>query len=43
MFNEVDQLKSRLDALRPIPAGTLKSLHDQLVLEWTYNSNAIDP
>ncbi|EDM29146.1 Filamentation induced by cAMP protein Fic [Lentisphaera araneosa HTCC2155] len=42
MFNEVDQLKSRLDALRPIPAGTLKSLHDQLVLEWTYNSNAIE-
>lgn len=41
-FNELDKLKSELDALRPLPAYTIKSLHEQLVLNWTYNSNAIE-
>jgi Fic family protein len=42
MFNELDKLKSELDALRPLPVYTVKSLHEQLVLNWTYNSNAIE-
>jgi Fic family protein len=42
MFQQCDQLKKRLDALRPLPRHTVKSLHEQLVLEWTYNSNAIE-
>jgi len=42
MFQQCDQLKRRLDALRPLPRHTVKSLHEQLVLEWTYNSNAIE-
>jgi len=41
-FTEVDQLKQKLDELRPLPSHTLKSLHEQLVLEWTYHSNAIE-
>lgn len=42
MFETVDQLNQQLDALRPLPAHTLASLHEQLVLEWTFNSNAIE-
>ncbi|WDE97546.1 Fic family protein [Lentisphaera profundi] len=42
MFEDVDQLKAKLDALRPLPVNTVKSLHEQMVLEWTYNSNAIE-
>jgi len=42
MFHQCDQLKKRLDALRPLPLHMVASLHEQLVLEWTYNSNAIE-
>lgn len=42
MFERCDQLKANLDARRPLPSHTLKSLHDHWVLEWTYNSNAIE-
>jgi len=42
MFKQCDQLKARLDALRPLPPHTVKSLHEQMVVEWTYNSNAIE-
>jgi Fic family protein len=41
-FREIDQLKSQLDSLRPLPAHTVRSLHQQQVLEWTYHSNAIE-
>lgn len=41
-FEKLDQLKAQLDALRPLPEHTVKSLHEQLVVEWTYNSNAIE-
>ena len=39
---EIDALKARLDALRPLPAPTLRSLHEDLVVRWTYHSNAIE-
>lgn len=42
MFERCVQLKAELDARRPLPPHTLKSLHDHWVLEWTYNSNAIE-
>ena len=42
MFERCDQLKAELDARRPLPPHTLKSLHDHWVLEWIYNSNAIE-
>jgi Fic family protein len=41
-FREIDQLKSQLDSLRPLPEHTVRSLHQQQVLEWTYHSNAIE-
>lgn len=42
MFDKLDQLKARLDSCRPLPQATVNNLHDDLVLRWTYNSNAIE-
>ena len=41
-YAEIDRLKSRLDSLRPLPENTVRTLHEQQVLEWTYHSNAIE-
>jgi len=42
MFSKIDALQQKLNSFRPLPKNTLKSLYEQLVLEWTYNSNAIE-
>jgi hypothetical protein len=42
LFTDIDQLKTQLDNLRPLPANTVRTLHEQQVLEWTYHSNAIE-
>ena len=42
MFEKLDQLKSRLDALRPLPDAVVLNLHEDLVVRWTYHSNAIE-
>ncbi|WP_281648208.1 Fic family protein [Parendozoicomonas sp. Alg238-R29] len=42
MFETIDKLKATLDSHRPLPSHTVKSLHESLVLDWTYNSNAIE-
>lgn len=42
MFEQIDQKKARLDEKRPLPKYTLRSLREKLLLEWTYNSNAIE-
>ena len=34
--------KARLDALRPLPRTALARLRERLILEWIYNSNAIE-
>lgn len=41
-FAEINRFKSRLDSLRPLPEHTVRTLHEQQVLEWTYHSNAIE-
>ncbi len=41
-WTSIDQKKARLDAMRPFPPNTLKSLREKIALEWTYNSNAIE-
>lgn len=38
----IDQARQRLDALRLLPAATLRSLHEDLVLPWTHHANAIE-
>ena len=42
MFKDIDQLKVQLDHLRPLDPHVVKSLQDDLVLRWTYHSNAIE-
>ena len=42
MFKNIDQLKSQLDAHRPLPESVVKNLHEDLLLRWTYHSNAIE-
>ncbi|MFP3845974.1 Fic family protein [Priestia filamentosa] len=42
MFEQIDRKKVKLDTLRPLPKYTLKSLREKLLLEWTYNTNAIE-
>ncbi len=45
MFNDfaaLDAAKAKLDALRPLPPALVRNLHEDLVLRWTYHSNAIE-
>lgn len=41
-FQKLDQLKQKLDSYRPLPPEIVNNLHEDLVLRWTYNSNAIE-
>ena len=41
-FKIIDSLKNRIDKYRPFSKTLAKSLHEKLVVEWTYNSNAIE-
>lgn len=42
LFNVLDQLKTKLDSFRPLPPAVVSNLHESLVLQWTYHSNAIE-
>ena len=41
-FTEIDRLKSLLDTHRPLPPHIVRNLREDLVLRWTYHSNAIE-
>jgi len=41
-FNKLDSLKQKLDSFRPLPPEIVCNLHEDLVLRWTYHSNAIE-
>jgi len=41
-FSKIDRLKAKLDQHRPLSKEITKNLHENLVVEWTYNSNAIE-
>ena len=41
-FDEVDEKFKLLNKKRPLPPATLKSLEESNILDWTYNSNAIE-
>ncbi|GAC1381982.1 MAG: Fic family protein [Aquirhabdus sp.] len=41
-LQRLDQLKHQLDQHRPLPSAVVNSLHDDLILRWTYHSNAIE-
>ncbi len=42
LLNDILKKKEQLDAARPLPKHTLRTLQEKLFLEWTYNSNAIE-
>lgn len=42
MLDISDQLKNDIDVKRPIEGDLWKTIEDKLLVEWTYNSNAIE-
>lgn len=42
LFAEVDALKAELDKRRPFTQGELQRLREEFLIEYTYNSNAIE-
>ena len=41
-FAEIDALKAELDRRRPLTQGELERLREEFLIEYTYNSNAIE-
>lgn len=41
-LERIQEKKSELDKLRPLPTYVLKSIKESMTLEWTYNSNSIE-
>jgi len=41
-FKKLDKLKAKLDTYRPLNNTIVKNLREDLILRWTYNSNAIE-
>ncbi|WP_432400824.1 Fic family protein [Wukongibacter sp. M2B1] len=42
MFEKASKMKEKLDALKPLPSYTVRSIREKLLLDWIYNSNAIE-
>lgn len=42
LFAEIDALKAELDKRRPLSQGELQRLREEFLIEYTYNSNAIE-
>lgn len=42
LFARIDTLKEQLDSRRPLTAGELERLREEFLVEYTYNSNAIE-
>ena len=41
-FSKIEELKKTIDAYRPLSRNISKSLKEKLIVDWTYNSNAIE-
>lgn len=41
-FGHIDSLKAAIDHHRPLSKRLADSLHQKIIVEWTYNSNAIE-
>jgi len=41
-FKEIDLKKKHLDQSRPLPIHSVKSLLNHVLIDWTYNTNAIE-
>ena len=42
MFEIIDDLKNKLDQHRPLSPAIVKNLQEDLIVRWTYHSNAIE-
>jgi cell filamentation protein, protein adenylyltransferase len=42
ILDRIDVGKKLIDRHRPLPPSVLQRLHENLVIDWTYNSNAIE-
>ncbi len=42
IFARIIEKKKRLDSIRPVSKSALQSLKERFIVEWTYNSNAIE-
>ncbi|WP_179990661.1 Fic family protein [Acinetobacter sp. YH1901141] len=42
MFENIDALKKKLDEHRPLSPAIVKNLQEDLIVRWTYHSNAIE-
>ena len=42
MFEIIDDLKNKLDQHRPLAPAIVKNLQEDLIVRWTYHSNAIE-
>lgn len=42
MYKLIEKKKNELDLKRPLSPNTVRSIRDKLLLDWTYNSNAIE-
>lgn len=42
LFNQIDDKKQILDSLRPLTTGEVERLQQEFLIEFTYNSNAIE-
>ena len=41
-FSYINSIKDYINKFRPFTKGLADSLHEKLIVEWTYNSNAIE-
>ena len=41
-YIKLDELKQKLDSFRPLAPEIIANLHEDLVIRWTYHSNAIE-
>ncbi|OGC25218.1 cell filamentation protein Fic [candidate division WOR-1 bacterium RIFOXYB2_FULL_42_35] len=42
LSKRIKEKKKKLDSLRPFPKAALAKIKEQIAIEWTYNSNAIE-
>ena len=42
LYNRILEKKKELDGLRPFSKSALEKLKEQIMIKWTYNSNAIE-
>jgi Fic family protein len=41
-FSKIDSMKKIIDQHRPLSTNVVKTLREKLIVDWTYNSNAIE-